>query len=193
MSSREDILKNIKRNTKAHDEMPSLVMDNPITFEDKLNKFIEVNKVVGGMSHLLKETETIDEVIRNYFPDAKKIGSNLAEVGCATFNPDDLETAQELDGTDLGIVMGEVGVAENATIWIPQRVKHKALFFISEGLVILLKKENLINNMHEAYKWIDDKTYDFGVFMSGPSKTADIEQALVFGAHGPRKVLVILI
>lgn len=46
--------------------------------------------------------------------------------------------------------------------------------------------------MHEAYSRTEKGGYDYGVFMSGPSKTADIEQALVFGAHGPIQVLVVL-
>ena len=47
--------------------------------------------------------------------------------------------------------------------------------------------------MNEAYRRLADADYDYGVFMSGPSKTADIEQALVFGAHGPIRVTVVLV
>lgn len=192
MSSREEILKKVRENTKADEKMPSLVIETPITYEDKIGKFTEIMKAAGGMTYVLKDGESIDDVIMKQFSDAKRIGSNLPYIKCATFNPDDLKESPELDGTDLGIVEGKIGIAENAAVWIPQEVKHKALFFISESLVIVLDKKNLMNNMHEAYKWLDGKEYEFGVFMSGPSKTADIEQALVFGAHGPRQVLVIL-
>ena len=60
------------------------------------------------------------------------------------------------------------------------------------ALVILLDRNELVNNMNEAYRRLAEADYDYGVFMSGPSKTADIEQALVFGAHGPIRVTVIL-
>ena len=97
-----------------------------------------------------------------------------------------------MNNTDLAIVEGCFGVAENGAVWITQQVKHKALYFISTGLVILTNKEDLVNNMHEAYKRVEGTDYKYGFFVSGPSKTADIEQALVFGAHGPMNVLVIL-
>lgn len=87
---------------------------------------------------------------------------------------------------------GRFGVAENGAVWITQQVKHKALYFIPTGLVIIIDKDDLVNNMHEAYRRVEGDDYKFGFFVSGPSKTADIEQALVLGAHGPVNVLVIL-
>ena len=109
-------------------------------------------------------------------------------------NPDTVAEAQDLNGTDVGIVRGQLGVAENGCVWIPQTMKEKAVCFISEYLVILLDRKRIVNNMHEAYARITmDPEYNFGTFISGPSKTADIEQALVMGAQAARGCTVILI
>ena len=134
----------------------------------------------------------MNAVIRREFPDAKRIASNLPEITCATFNPDEVEDPRMLNGTDLAVITGEFGVAENAAVWIPRMVRHKGLYFISNALVILLDKTKLVNTMNEAYRLTAQADYNYGVFMSGPSKTADIEQALVFGAHGPIQVMVLL-
>ena len=56
----------------------------------------------------------------------------------------------------------------------------------------MLDRNRLVSNMHQAYEQIKNEKYEFGTFISGPSKTADIEQALVMGAHGAKDVLVIL-
>lgn len=108
-------------------------------------------------------------------------------------NPDTIASAAELNGTDVGIVQGELGVAENGCIWVPQVMKERIVCFISEELVILLDRKNIVNNMHEAYKRIEMPDYGFGAFISGPSKTADIEQALVMGAQAARGVTIIII
>jgi L-lactate dehydrogenase complex protein LldG len=47
--------------------------------------------------------------------------------------------------------------------------------------------------MHQAYEQISSADYGFGVFLAGPSKTADIEQSLVLGAHGARGLVVFLV
>ena len=97
------------------------------------------------------------------------------------------------DGADSFTVDGQFGVAENGAVWISgSSVESRRELFIHERLVILLDKEAIVNNMHEAYARTGETPDGYGIFISGPSKTADIEQALVFGAHGPREVIIVV-
>ena len=197
MSSKNDILSAIRRHTGKRYDMPELTLD-AITYEDKILQFTDSLKAgeridcIEAHVVLMQPGDDINDIIRHHFPDAIRIASNLSSITCATFNPDDLDDPRELDNTDLAIVEGHFGVAENGAVWITRQVKHKALYFISNSLVMLIDRNSIVNNMHEAYKRTENMTYDFGAFISGPSKTADIEQALVLGAHGPVKVLVVL-
>lgn len=191
MSSKQAILDNIKTHIQDKYDMPDLNID-AIKYPDKMKAFEEVSASVGGSAAVLGEGEDINELIKKLYPEAKSIASNLKEITIATLNPDDVARPHDLNGTDLAVIQGEVGVAENGCVWIPQNVKEKVLYFISEYLVIILDRKNLVNNMHEAYEKIKFSDAGFGVFISGPSKTADIEQALVVGAHGAKGVTVIL-
>ncbi len=192
MNSKEDILNNIKSNIHSSFDMPDLSSVKGIQYEDILQQFVEMTKIVGGKVVILKEGDDLNASIRSSYPDAKVIVSNVPEVTIATVNPDEVNRPQELNGTDLTIVEGKVGVAENGCIWIPQATKEKAAYFIAESLAILLPADSIVNNMHEAYKRIEFNDYGFGTFISGPSKTADIEQALVMGAQSAREVTVII-
>lgn len=191
MSSREEILGKIRQNTKLRFDYPTEPIQACV-YADKVQQFCEISRQVGGDAVVWPEGETLEGIVRAWYPEARSIASNLPEVTWATLNPDTLERAQDLEGIDVAVVAGEVGVAENGAVWIPQTVKHKLLYFIAEALVIVLDRNRIVNNMHEAYASIKTEAYPYGVFISGPSKTADIEQALVMGAHGARKVLVVL-
>ena len=69
----------------------------------------------------------------------------------------------------------------------------RILPFICEQLIFVLERSALVTNMGEAYQKINSFKTGFGVFIAGPSKTADIEQSLVIGAHGPKQSVVILV
>lgn len=95
---------------------------------------------------------------------------------------------------DLAIIEGQFAVAENAAIWLDEsNLDLRAIPFITAHLVIVIKKENIVGNMHEAYERIGDTNSGFGVFIAGPSKTADIEQSLVVGAHGAMSLRVVIL
>ena len=194
MSTRDDILSRYRRGISADRqyEMPDLDGLKGVEYPDAVGQFVSMSEAVGSKVVTLGSGEDVNEAIRKAYPDAQVFASNLPEVTIATLNPDTVAEAQELNGTDVGIVRGEIGVAENGCVWIPQTMKERAVCFISEYLVILLSKKNIVNNMHEAYARIRFTDYGYGCFISGPSKTADIAQALVMGAQAARGVTVVL-
>jgi len=76
------------------------------------------------------------------------------------------------------------GVAENGAVWISE---YNDKLFLSENVVVKMPKK-IVSTMEDAVEMIETT----GVFISGPSKTADVESFLVFGAHGPKRFGVIL-
>jgi L-lactate dehydrogenase complex protein LldG len=195
MSKKEDILSKYRANIKERYDMPDLTDIKGITYPDPLAQFISMTEMVGGKVVKVEPGKDINEIIKELYPDAKEIASNLPEVTIATRNPDTIGSPQALNGTDVGVIKGVFGVAENACVWVPQTMVEKAVCFISENLVILLKKSEIVNNMHEAYKRIrfDEKYDGYGTFISGPSKTADIAQVLVMGAQAARSATILLL
>lgn len=191
--NKEELFKKLRANTREQYDMPDMNI-NGIKYADTYKQFVEMTQTVGGSVVEAKKTDDLNAIIRRLYPEAKVFASNLPYITIAQRNPDTVAEAKDLDGTDVGIIEGKIGVAENGCIWIPQTMKEKAVCFISEYLVILIDRQNIVNNMHEAYKRIEfDPNFNFGTFISGPSKTADIEQALVMGAQAARGVTVIVL
>lgn len=202
MSSKEDILSKYRANVREKFDMPDLSDIAATTYPDPLLQFMNMVKSVGGNAIDVSKDTDINKLIKELYPDAKEIASNLPEITIATRNPDEVGRARDLNGTDIGIVRGMFGVAENGCVWIPQQMKEKAVCFISENLIILLDKTQIVNNMHEAYARLSKdegcganqfNEYGYGSFISGPSKTADIAQVLVMGAQAARSATVLLL
>lgn len=192
MKTSKDIIFDSLNEAGVSSEARPLMEFFPTTYKDKLSQFVEILKAVAARPVLLEPGQDINKVIKDLYPDAQTIASNMPEITCATFNPDSVAEPEELNGTDLAVVPAEFGVCENGMVWVNQSVRWKAVYFISESLVFVLDRKNLVDNMHEAYRWPDFNDFGYGCFIAGPSKTADIEQALVIGAHGPCGVTVIL-
>lgn len=194
MSTKEHILSRYRKNINVGEQydMPNLDALQGVTYTDPVAQFISMSNTVGAKIAELEKDADINGLIKRLYPEAKVFASNMAEITIATLNPDTVDTAQELNGTDVGIVRGELGVAENGCVWIPQTMKERAVCFISEYLVIVLSRRAIVSNMHQAYARINMTDYGYGTFISGPSKTADIAQALVMGAQAARGVTVIL-
>lgn len=193
MSSRENILAKIKQNQPEWVDLPTL---NGLhtDYEDKQAKFKIVLESIGGKVVEVADYEAIKNHITSIYSSQERIITtlkNLADIAETNWQSQD---PHQLANVDLAIIEAHFGVAENGSLWVTESLLGQRVTpFICQNLAVVVSKNNFVSTMHEAYKRIGLGDYPFGTFIAGPSKTADIEQSLVLGAHGSRTMLVFVV
>lgn len=193
MGSRDTILARIQQNKPELLELPKI--DSSV-FDEKLDLIAEFTKkveVVGGnVFSATSNQDVVSQVEKMYGATAMNYSDLEGTPYFNTLSLSEVEDPKQLEDLDILILKSEIAVAENGAVWLEnENLPIRVLPFITKHLVLVLKKESLVGYMHQAYEKIE-KT-DYGVFISGPSKTADIEQSLVIGAHGALSLSVFLI
>jgi L-lactate dehydrogenase complex protein LldG len=94
---------------------------------------------------------------------------------------------------DTVVLDARFAVAENGALWIEEGdLPHRIVPFIGQYLMVRVASEHIVATMQDAYERLSGHVVGYGVFISGPSKTADIEQSLVYGAHGAVGMMVLV-
>ena len=194
--SREEILAAIRRQRLPEAALPRLADGPWITYPDPASQFETVLRTVGG--HCVRSA-TIDDGRRELenlaaYATAAKIYSIVPGIDNRNVDPHAVTDPHQLQDIDFAVLPGHFAVAENAAVWVTDEgVPHRAIYFIAQHVALVVPATEIVHNMHEAYERLRFETSGFGCFVSGPSKTADIEQSLVIGAHGARSLTVFLI
>jgi L-lactate dehydrogenase complex protein LldG len=193
MSAREQILKRITANKPSLVEL--IKMDNArvIAYSDTIAQFKKVLESIGGHVTELNNIQDLKQIIEKEKSTGGYIVNTIAELGTIEEKIESL-SSYELAGVDTAFVRGSIGVAENGAIWLYESLMiNRLLPFICQHLILVIEKKNIVATMHRAYQIVEVAKEGFGVFIAGPSKTADIEQSLVIGAHGARSLHVYII
>jgi L-lactate dehydrogenase complex protein LldG len=194
MSSRASILQAVKNNQPAATPLPDLTLPDYALKLDTLSKFGEVLASIGGRVIIADAQDDLSLVVRQAFGENAAITSIVNEL---PFKPLFAEGTGDdphlLETVDIALVRARFGVAENGAVWVTDTdIQVRVLPFICQHLGVVLSRQSIVPYMHDAYQRIADESYGFGLFIAGPSKTADIEQSLVLGAHGPKTMTVFL-
>ncbi|TZF84085.1 lactate utilization protein B/C [Pedobacter sp. BS3] len=193
MNSREQILAKVAANQSATLSLPADVTFTPDG--DVLETFKAVALAVGSKLFEVNQVSEIPGMITEQFPFAKRIVSPLPEMAViAETDLAGINDPHTLKDVDLAILQPHFAVAENSAAWITEdRMGQRIVPFICQHLAIIVPVQDIVATMHQAYERIANADYGFGGFIAGPSKTADIEQSLVLGAHGPRSMTIFLV
>jgi len=193
MSSRATILEKIKQNQpEVVSKLPDLSVLGLENY-DLLEKYKTVLKSIGGDFVEVPDYKAIiDYVQQNYGVGKRKITTipELAEIATTDWFNDDPHSLKDVE---LTLVKAHFGVAETSALWVTDDILgQRVSTFIPQYLAIIVNKKEIVATMHQAYDRIGNQEYGFATFIAGPSKTADIEQSLVLGAHGARGLVVFL-
>jgi len=186
MSSRDKILAVVKQNQPAASNLP-VIINYAQYYPDVVEKFIETLRFIGGAVMLVNDFEQVINIIKGNFANAQRIVSTCSELSFVAEVNIPVNDPHDLANVDLFITTSNLAVAENGAVWVTDnQLCARALPFIAQQIAVVIKKESIVPTMHDAYDIIAHADYGYAAFIAGPSKTADIEQSLVLGAHGPK-------
>ena len=197
MGDREEMLAALRRSGAPPAPLPDLAgLGLGVHFDDPAEAFARSLAGVAGTCVRVADVAGAQRALEELpvYRGAAVMVSLVAGVGRSDIDLGALSDPHELEGIDLAVVPGEFAVAENGAVWVDgAALPHRAVFVITEHLVLVVGANAVVHDMHEAYARVAARRIGYGVFISGPSKTADIEQALVIGAQGPRSCTVLLV
>lgn len=201
-NSRQAILDRLRSISVPPVQPFQLPADQVVRYDDLLGQFIEVAQAVGAQVHLADTAAQIAQTLQGdgEFAAASNVCSLVPEVQVGNFDTASLDDPHQAAPLDWLVAAAQFAVAENGAVWVqPPDSVQRAMLFLTQHLVLVVSRSQLVPHMHDAYRRVRDSWTDnaevarFGVFIAGPSKTADIEQSLVIGAHGCRSLQLFLL
>jgi L-lactate dehydrogenase complex protein LldG len=195
MNPRDEILRALGAVSGAAPLPPPVYAPDPEDDGDLFGRFAASLEAAGGRARLLPDAHAFDEALRAH-PErarARSIWSTRPELP-SRLDSGTPHAPRDLSDLDVALLDASLAVAETGAVWwSPRDAFERAAGLLALHVVLVVPRTALVTDLHAAYARIDVAGAAFGAFVCGPSKTADIEQALVIGAHGPRSLEVWLV
>jgi L-lactate dehydrogenase complex protein LldG len=176
------------------------------TFEERLEMFRHNAINLKADFHFMDSAEEVSQTLTRLGAAAhwKKLASHhgpLSDAACRTLGlpvcfVDKGYDVQELEQCDVGITECDALVAQTGSVLVTSRsAGGRALSVLPPHHVVLARRNQLVGDLSDAFEVLKQQyapNYPSLIsFITGPSRTGDIERILVLGAHGPKKLTIL--
>jgi L-lactate utilization protein LutC len=187
-SARESILGSIRSHLAA--SAPFDVEEEYVPAEtavvldesDPINRFKESVESVAGHCII---TADVTDVLSGIITDLK--ARRIAR-------SDDAPNAHDIFGFDVGISTAQVAIAETGTLVLDSACeRHRLVSLVPPVHIAIVNASAIVATLSDALTLLQQKEISPAItFITGPSRTADIELTLTIGVHGPQELYVIV-
>lgn len=153
---------------------------------------IEAQEIVANLAKFTNAKKVV--VVDSPLQSAVGINQQLQSIGVTVYT-DVADIAEHAESADIGISTVEFGIAETGSVCMDGYAFESRLVSMLPPIhIAFMNSKNVVLGVTEAFEIIS-KVYDNGYvsFITGPSRTADIERVLTIGVHGPKRFILIAI
>ena len=164
-------------------------------FQEKLEAAAATVACVDSLDAVAAE---IERYLGQFDLPPKFVASGEAVLQAIEWPPDFECTQRVPTGSDqIGVTSALCAIAETGTLMLVSgKERPTSLNFLPDYHIVVLNRDRIVARMEDAWDGLRQQFAGMPRtvnFISGPSKTADVEQTVEFGAHGPRCLHVILV
>jgi len=189
---------------------PSCYRDIPQSPEELLERFAEEFKAVGGVFHHARRMAEARALLQQLFSEAPGRSIAAADTtglrellaGLAgeslTWVSSRQNAGPALKFVDIGVTEADALVAQTGSIFLSTATgAGRCLSVLPPHHIVVASADQLVPTLGDALRLIreryDGQPLSYFTLITGPSRTSDIEKVLVLGAHGPRRLSLVLV
>ena len=192
MSSREQILQRVRSNLpKVERPLPAVPLFDETPPASLLTQFKESLERMGGLFLEVPPASDPRAAVHTQLEGAKVVCSIVPEF-TGNRRIEDVRIPHDLADVDFAIVRASFAVAETGSVLLTEaELGTNAVAYLAQHLIVLLDPDDIVVNLHHAYRRSEFRERHYASLHTGPSATADIEGVLIHGAQGVRSLSVL--
>jgi L-lactate dehydrogenase complex protein LldG len=217
MNSKNEILSRLRqRGSPDRDynapqwEDKDLFADFPGPSDNLINIFSQQLNKLSGDFHLVNNKEEMVKTLQNLLEDSepeqckahksplidelKILGPEIRDY--LTFIDGDEISSEEFAKLEVGITGADCLIARTGSILLHTlSAGGRRLSVLPPTHIVIAEEKQIVPSLDEAFNTLDldQDIWSYATIITGPSRTSDIEKQLVLGAHGPKRLIVILL
>lgn len=107
--------------------------------------------------------------------------------------PDEEDPLRSIADRSVGITIATCGIAETGSVLLIEPAPiDRAVSLLTRHLIVALAEPDIVDELADGFRWLaqQPRAAAYATFVTGPSRTADIERSLTIGVQGPSRLTV---
>ena len=141
-------------------------------------------------------SQLLDHAQEQAQPDEPLLSPEAAILAGGGRTPDPVDAVADAADQPVGIAVAQLGIAATGSVLLVEPdPAARTVSLLTHHLIVALRREQILADITDGFAWLAEqpRAAAYATFVTGPSRTADIERSLTIGVQGPKRLTVALL